>query len=69
LWGWARLVPFILGGDPWPAFPNVKRLLDEIGARPAVARAEALKEKHSFKAELDDEARRHMFPQNATLAA
>jgi len=69
LWGWARLVPFILGGDPWPAFPNVKRLLDEIAARPAVGRAEALKERHSFKAELDDDARKHMFPQNATLAA
>lgn len=69
LWGWARLLPFIAGPEIWTTFPNVKRLLDEISARPAAKRAEALKEKHSFKAELDDEARKHMFPQNATLAA
>jgi hypothetical protein len=29
----------------------------------------ALKDKHTFKAEMDDEARRHMFPQNAVRAA
>jgi GST-like protein len=29
----------------------------------------ALKDKHTFKAEMDDEARRHMFPQNAARAA
>ena len=61
VWGWARLVPFILGEDAWSSFPNVKRLLDEINARPAAQRAGALKDKHSFKAELDDDARRHMF--------
>ena len=32
-------------------------------------RANALKDKHAFKTELDDEARRHMFPQNARLAS
>jgi GST-like protein len=68
VWGWARAVPFILGDDAWSKFSNLKRLLDEINARPAAQRAEALKTKHSFKAEMDDEARRHMFPQNAKLA-
>jgi GST-like protein len=43
-------------------------LLDEINARPAAQRAEALKEKHAFKTEMDDDAKRHMFPQNARLA-
>jgi GST-like protein len=70
LWGWARLLPFVIATpDVWTQFPNVQRLVGEISARPAAQRAEALKERHSFKAELDEEARRHMFPQNATLAA
>jgi GSH-dependent disulfide-bond oxidoreductase len=68
VWGWARAVPFILGADAWAKLPNVKRLLDEINARPAAQRAEALKAKYSFKAEMDDEARKNMFPQNARLA-
>ena len=69
VWGWARMVPFILGDDAWGEMPNLKRLVDEIGARPAAARAAALKDRHTFKAEMDDEARRIMFPQNARLAA
>ena len=46
---------------------NLKRLLDEISARPAAARAEALKARHAFKTENDDEAKRYMFPQNERL--
>ena len=69
VWGWSRAVPFILGDDAWSKLPNLKRLFDEISARPAAARANALKDKHAFKTELDDEARRHMFPQNARLAS
>jgi GST-like protein len=36
-----------------------------MNARPAVARALQLKQRHTFKSELDDQARRAMFPQNA----
>ena len=62
VWGWARLVPHMLGGEHvWPKFPHLKRLLDTISARPAAARVEALRQQHSFKAEMDDDARRHMF--------
>jgi GST-like protein len=61
LWGWARMVPFILGDGAWAKFPNLKRLVDEIGARPAAVRAQALKDKFTFKAEMDAEARGHMF--------
>ena len=68
VWGWARAVPFILGAEAWDSLPNVKRLLDEINARPAAQRAEALKAKFTFKAEMDDDARKAMFPQNARLA-
>jgi GSH-dependent disulfide-bond oxidoreductase len=54
-------VPFILGDNAWGDFPNLKRLFDEISARPAARAATALKDRHSFKAEMDDEARRNMF--------
>ena len=68
VWGWARAVPFILGADAWGRLPSVKRLLDEVNARPAAQRAEALKARYSFKTEMDDDARKAMFPQNARLA-
>jgi GST-like protein len=60
-WGWVRMATFILGEEGFAKYPNVKRLLDEISARPAAARANALKDKHTFKAEMDDEARGIMF--------
>jgi GST-like protein len=69
-WGWARLVPFVMGdSQAFDRYPNVKRLLDDINARPAAARVEALRQRHSFKTEMDDEARRAMFPQNERLKA
>ncbi len=61
VWGWARMVPFILGDDAWTELPNLKRLLDEVGARPAAERALAIKDRHAFKTEFDAEARAHMF--------
>lgn len=63
VWGWARAVPFILGDDAWVKLPNVKRLLDGINARPAAQRTEELKTRHSYKSEMDAEARKAMFPQ------
>jgi GST-like protein len=55
------LIPVVLGETGWAKFPNLKRLVDEISARPAAQRAVALKDKHKFKAEMDDEARKAMF--------
>ncbi len=69
VWGWARSVPYALGDDLWEQLPNVKRLLDTINERPAAKQAVALKDRHTFKAEMDDEARRAMFPQNERLKA
>ena len=62
-WGWGRMAPFALGEESWTGFPNLKRLVDEVSARPAAARVLALRETHagSFAAGLDEEARRHMF--------
>lgn len=65
LWGWCGPVPFVMADDnAWAQFPNVKRLFDEINERPAAQRAAKLKEQYKFKTEMDDDARRHMFPQN-----
>ena len=68
-WGWARLGAFVLGEEGAAKYPNVKRLVDEISARPAAARAIALKDKFTFKAEMDDEARNIMFRHLKTKAA
>lgn len=69
VWGWSRLVPFILGDNAFDGLPNVKRHHDEIAGRPAAARALALKDRHAFKAEMDDAARLAMFPHLRPKAA
>ena len=62
VWGWARMAPFVTADDGvWSKLPNLKRLVDEIEAKPAAKTALALKDKFTFKAEMDDEARRNMF--------
>ena len=61
VWGWARLIPTVLGETAWAKFPNLKRLVDEISARPAAQRAVALKDRHKFKTEMDDELRKALF--------
>ena len=62
VWGWSRLIPFVLGAEAPKQFPNIQRHLGEINARPAAVRALALKDKHSFKAEMDEAAKLAMFP-------
>jgi GSH-dependent disulfide-bond oxidoreductase len=62
VWGWARAVPFALGADAWDQLPHLKRLVDTINARPAAQRVAAYKDRHAFKAEMDDAARQAMFP-------
>ncbi len=71
VWGWgtSRALGFVFGADAWSRFPNVKRLVDEIGARPAAQRAAALATRFTFKKEMDAEAFGYMFPQNKRLAA
>ena len=69
VWGWARLVPMVLGEESWAKLPNLKRLIDEIGVRPAAQRVAALRDTYKFKTEMDDEARRNLFPGNVQTAA
>lgn len=47
---------------------HVKRLLDEINERPAAQRAEALKTQFTFKTEVDEDARKMLFPSNERLS-
>jgi GST-like protein len=62
VWGWARLIPNVIGAEGWDKYKNLKRLTDEISARPAAVKAVALKDQYKFKTEMDDEARFAMFP-------
>ncbi len=68
VWGWARILPFVLGADAWDKLPQLKRWLDQVNARPAAQRVEALRSRHAFKTEMDDVAKQAMFPQNARIA-
>ena len=64
IWGWARIMAVPLGEEVAASMRNVRRLVEEIDARPAAKRAVALKDRFTFKTEMDDEAKRFMFPQN-----
>ena len=68
VWGWARMVPFVLGETAWDELPHLKRLFDWISARPAAERAISLKDRHAFKTEFDAEARGFMFRHAAQAA-
>ena len=69
-WGWLDRAPVVLGGnDPLAPYPNLKRWFQAIDARPAVARARKVGSDHSFKQEMDDDAKRAMFPSNYPNAA
>jgi len=68
-WGWARMVPRVIGDDAWDGLPNLKRLIDEISARPAAVRAIEMINRHKFKTEMDDVALRAMFPSNYQMAS
>ena len=65
-WGWLDRAAIALPGDddPLAAFPNLKRWFQSIDGRPAVARARAIANGHSFKQDMDEEARRALFPSN-----
>lgn len=65
-WGWIDRAAVVMKGaeDPLAAFPEIKRWFATINARPAVARARQVGKGHAFKTEVDEEARRALFPSN-----
>jgi GST-like protein len=62
LWGWARISPRVLGQDAFDRLEHLPAWLDRMNARPAVARVGELMQRFRFQIEIDEEARRHMFP-------
>ena len=67
VWGWARMIPRILGEQAWDKLPNVKRLLDEINIKPSAKKVESIATLHSFKSVVDEDAKRILFPSNERL--
>jgi GST-like protein len=50
--------------DALAAFPNLERWFHAIDRRPAAARARAVGKDRAFKQEIDEEARRALYPSN-----
>ncbi len=69
VWGWTRILPMVIGEGELEKRPNLNRLMTEINSRPASQRAINISSSnnHNFKAELDTEASKFMFPQNERL--
>jgi GST-like protein len=68
-WGWLERAYRVLPGsdNPLAAFPNLKRLFQAVDARPAAARARTVGKDHAFKREMDEDARRALYPSNYPL--
>ena len=69
VWGWARMMPKIIGEGELEKRTNLNRLMKEINNRSASQRALEISKSnnHSFKVEIDEEASKFMFPQNERL--
>lgn len=65
-WGWLIRAPRVMKGaeDALADFPNLKRWFLKIEARPAATRAKDVGKDHAFQKELDEAARRALFPSN-----
>ncbi len=65
LWGWIERAAFVMKSDtPLDPYPNLKKWYQGICARPAVERARQIGSDHAFKSEMDDVAKRALFPSN-----
>lgn len=63
--GWVDKAPFVhKNPDVWDKYPNIKRWFDAINRLPAAVSARDVGKDHAFKTEMDEEAKRAMFPSN-----
>ena len=69
VWGWTRMIEKVIAVGELDKRKNLKRLMDYINARPASEKAENIAKinKRNFKIEIDEDASKHMFPQNERL--
>ncbi len=65
-WGWLERAPRVLPGEenPLAAYPRLLDLFERVDARPAAARARVVGQDHGFKADMDEQAHRALFPSN-----
>jgi len=64
VWGWAPRIPFLLEEpNAFDRFGNIRRLMEELDARPAAERVHKLVEGHKFQTEMDENAMRNLYPQ------
>jgi GST-like protein len=68
-WSWVRLAAIALESGSLDPYPAVKLWCDRLNSRPAAVRTLAISAdvRSRSKTELDEEARKFMFPQNAAL--
>ncbi len=64
LWGWAISAAFVFGERGLDPYPDVQRLIGEINDRPAAIRALALRAAHATPTNMDEAARKALFPHN-----
>ena len=69
VWGWTRMIEKVIAVGELDKRKNLMRLMDYINAIPASEKAENIAKinKHNFKIEIDEDASKHMFPQNERL--
>ena len=62
VWGWARLVPNVLGEDAGRGLPTSSAWSTRSAPARRPQQAVALKDRHAFKTEMDEDAVAAMFP-------
>ena len=63
-WGWIDKANVVLGEGELAEFPHLENWYDRISQRPAVARARVIGQDVPFQSEMDDRAKRALYPQN-----
>ena len=65
-WGWIDRAARVMAGseDPLAPYPHILRWFRNVDVRPAATRARTLSQGHDFKKEVDEEAKRALFPSN-----
>lgn len=64
-WGWIDKAPFVhKNPDVMTKYPNLKRWFDMMNDLPAAIAARNVGKDHVFKTEMDEDAKRAMFPSN-----